>query len=58
MAAVYLARDDRLDRLVALKVLAPALAADEGFRTRFLREDLHARSPRGRSAKYGVPRSA
>ena len=38
MAAVYLARDDRLDRLVALKVLAPALAADEGFRTRFIRE--------------------
>src|SRR5579871_6028007 len=38
MAEVYLARDERLDRLVALKVLAPALAADEGFRTRFIRE--------------------
>jgi serine/threonine-protein kinase len=38
MAAVYLARDDRLDRLVALKILAPELAADEGFRTRFIRE--------------------
>jgi len=38
MAAVYLARDERLDRLVALKVLAPALAADQGFRTRFIRE--------------------
>jgi hypothetical protein len=38
MAVVYLARDERLDRLVALKVLAPALAADEGFRTRFIRE--------------------
>jgi serine/threonine protein kinase len=38
MAVVYLARDERLDRLVALKVLAPALAADEAFRTRFIRE--------------------
>lgn len=38
MAAVYLARDDRLDRLVALKILAPADAADEAFRTRFVRE--------------------
>ncbi len=38
MAAVFLARDERLNRLVALKVLAPALAADEAFRRRFLRE--------------------
>jgi eukaryotic-like serine/threonine-protein kinase len=38
MAVVYLARDERLDRLVALKVLAPALATDEGFRARFIRE--------------------
>jgi serine/threonine-protein kinase len=38
MAEVYLARDERLDRLVALKVLAPTLAADEGFRARFIRE--------------------
>src|SRR5579859_6766752 len=38
MAEVYLARDERLDRLVALKILAPALAADEGFRARFIRE--------------------
>ena len=38
MAVVYLARDDRLDRLVALKILAPALAADEAFRQRFIRE--------------------
>ena len=32
------ARDDRLDRLVALKLLTPWLAADEDFRHRFLRE--------------------
>jgi serine/threonine-protein kinase len=38
MAVVYRAHDERLDRLVALKVLAPGLAADTGFRTRFIRE--------------------
>ena len=38
MAVVFRARDERLDRLVALKVLAPWLAADAEFRQRFLRE--------------------
>jgi Protein kinase domain len=38
MAVVFLARDERLGRLVALKILAPALAADEAFRQRFIRE--------------------
>jgi serine/threonine-protein kinase len=38
MAVVYLARDERLDRMVALKVLAPVLASDEEFRRRFIRE--------------------
>ena len=38
MAVVFRARDERLDRLVALKLLAPALAGDEDFRRRFLRE--------------------
>jgi eukaryotic-like serine/threonine-protein kinase len=38
MAVVYLAHDDELDRPVAIKVLADNLAADEGFRKRFLRE--------------------
>jgi hypothetical protein len=38
MAVVYLARDERLDRLVALKIMAPERAADEAFRTRFIRE--------------------
>lgn len=38
MAVVFRAWDERLDRWVALKVLAPALAADEVFRRRFLRE--------------------
>ncbi len=31
MAVVFRARDERLDRLVALKVLASALAADVGL---------------------------
>src|SRR2546422_8117310 len=38
MAFVYLARERRLDRRVALKVLSPDLAADEIYRRRFLRE--------------------
>ena len=37
-AVVFRARDERLDRQVALKILAPGLAADEGFRRRFIRE--------------------
>ncbi len=38
MATVYLARERSLGRLVALKVLAPDLAARPGFRARFERE--------------------
>jgi serine/threonine-protein kinase len=38
MAVVFRARDMRLDRTVALKVLIPALAMDGDFRERFLRE--------------------
>jgi serine/threonine protein kinase len=38
MAVVFRARDSVLGRLAALKVLSPALAADQGFRVRFLRE--------------------
>jgi serine/threonine protein kinase len=38
MAVVFRARDERLGRLVALKILAPALAADQGFRRRFIAE--------------------
>ena len=38
MAVVFRARDERLDRPVALKILSPALAADEAFRHRFIRE--------------------
>ncbi|MGO8956038.1 MAG: serine/threonine-protein kinase [Streptosporangiaceae bacterium] len=38
MADVYRAYDSRLDRQVALKVLAPGLAADDAFRRRFIRE--------------------
>ncbi|MBY8876552.1 Stk1 family PASTA domain-containing Ser/Thr kinase [Actinacidiphila acidipaludis] len=38
MATVYRAVDTRLDRVLALKVMHPALAADTGFVERFIRE--------------------
>jgi serine/threonine protein kinase len=41
MGEVYKARDTRLDRLVAIKVLSAALASDPQFRERF---DLEARA--------------
>jgi eukaryotic-like serine/threonine-protein kinase len=37
-AVVYLAHDEELNRPVAVKVLAEHLAADDGFRARFLQE--------------------
>ena len=38
MGEVYKARDTRLDRTVAIKILSQALAADPQFRDRFDRE--------------------
>ncbi len=38
MGVVFLAREVALDRLVAIKLLPPALAVDERLRERFLRE--------------------
>ena len=38
MGVVYRATQVRLDRVVALKVIAPELASDDGFRERFQRE--------------------
>jgi serine/threonine protein kinase len=38
MAVVFRARDEVLGRLAAVKIIAPAMANDEEFRARFLRE--------------------
>ena len=38
MAVVFRARDEVLGRLAAVKLIAPSMADDEGFRARFLRE--------------------
>jgi serine/threonine-protein kinase len=42
MAVVFRAEDERLHRQVALKILSPALAADDEFRHRFIRESRSA----------------
>lgn len=44
MGAVYLARDVRLDRPVAIKFLPPDMAAREDLRARFLQETCTAAS--------------
>jgi serine/threonine protein kinase len=38
MSTVYVANDERLDRLVAVKVMAASLSADPAFTDRFIRE--------------------
>ena len=52
MGVVYLARDVRLDRPVAIKLLPPSLAAHQDLRDRFIRE---ARTAGRLSHPYIVP---
>src|SRR3954447_13624345 len=52
MGVVYLAREVRLDRPVAIKLLPPDLASSPGLRDRFLRE---ARMAARLSHPYIVP---
>ena len=52
MGIVFLARDVALDRLVAIKLLPPALAGETAIRARFLRE---ARTAAGLSHPHIVP---
>src|SRR5881392_581763 len=52
MGVVYLAREVRLDRPVAIKVLPPELAAHDTLRDRFMRE---ARTAARLSHPYIVP---
>src|ERR1051325_4482474 len=52
MGVVYLAREVRLDRRIAIKLLPPELAAVPALRDRFMRE---ARTAAGLSHPYIVP---
>ncbi len=52
MGVVYLAVDTRLERRVALKLIAPSLAADPDFRARFERE---ARAAAGLDHPHVLP---
>ena len=54
MAVVYRATDVRLDRLVALKVLAPELTRDSAFRQRFIRESALGRGRRSSQRHPGL----
>ncbi|MDT7570415.1 MAG: eukaryotic-like serine/threonine-protein kinase [Actinomycetota bacterium] len=60
MATVYTATDTRLDRVVAVKVMRPALAEDPDFVARFAREArAAARASRAnRATKSGSSASA
>ena len=52
MGVVYLARDERLERRVVLKLIEPSLAADPDFRARFERE---ARAAAGLGHPHVLP---